>query len=658
MLARGILTSPLSVFGAVLPVAACGLTALGCGSSSGSHYGPPPSTGQTTAPIRSANSGSVATTTSSTTNAAPTLDVSPQASALPLNQAHLLTATASDDGLPAGTLTYAWSQVSGPEAAWFSQPTLPELRVGLPVAGTYVIRCEVSDGERTTAVEVQLEGQEIQEVPAFPEVGFLSRTLVGEEAGKAYYDTLDPEGERDTLAGFLRVNGFDQGGPDVESVYFNAGDLGFGRAMSAKVIDANTMAFVTTNHANLDDVINDADEIATVVMEISPGPNGGPSFTKFFVYDGNGERVTGADLDGHGTKYVPDLCISCHGGTAQPIVNGVYGNGGDIGARLLPFDAQTFEFTNRNGFTRADQEAPLKALNEAVYRSPVVSDTVKELIEGWYGGPGFPRATQQDDFVPAEWVKETELYLEVYAPSCRTCHANMDAPLDFASSDVFLAHSPKIQAELEKRTMPDSRRTFEAFWSSSRPALLAASLTNPTPVTVPLGLPQVAVEVEREIETDSANFLLDVRVDFAGVAEVAVANPQDMIDAAEARIVELGQQRQILINEGRGQLVQEVDQRIADLDRRRDRMVAWLDDNTLAQLQAQQAALMDDWDDLLDRANRRLANANGRAQGQVRDDTRFQINSLVNDLRGGVRRLQQLQRELHSASAPVRPAGE
>ncbi|MEZ6183561.1 MAG: hypothetical protein R3F62_00950 [Planctomycetota bacterium] len=644
--------SPWQVVMSLSCATLCGVTVLGCGNGGGGGFYAP---AQTTAPIRSANSGSVATATSATPqNQAPSVVLDPQDSRRPLNLVHVLSAQLQDDGLPAGALTVTWSQVSGPATAWISDASALELRVGLPEQGDYVFRCEVTDGQLDASAEVTLRGTAIEEVPAFPEVGFLSRTLTGEEQAKAYYETVDPDGSRETLTEFMRTNGFDQGA-DIEATYFNGGDLGFGRDMSAK-INAQTQAWITTNHANLDDTISGDEPIATVTMEITPGANGGKPFTKFFVYDDQGRRVTGADLDGHGVKFVPDLCIGCHGGAAQPVANGVYGNGGDVGARLLPFDAQTFEYLDRDGFRRADQEPALKDMNLAVHASPVVTPRVKELIEGWYGGPTFPRQTQDDAFVPATWQTDAELYLDVYAPSCRTCHSNMEAPLDFASADLFKAYAPQIHKELEARTMPDSRKTFEAFWSSPRPALLLAALPNPTPLNVPLGLPQVAVGVERRVEQDSRAALLDVRIGFAALGDLLMRDPQALMTAAQARVTELGVQRQALIDDGEGRLVQEVDQRIDDLERRSRQLGDWIAQNGLAELQDDQARLLRDWRDLLRRADGRLDRANGnRARQQAQDDLREDMNQLRQDLRGGVRRLERLQTTLHAASAPVRP---
>lgn len=75
-----------------------------------------------------------------------------------------LQVTATDDGLPSGTLTYAWTVVTAPAAATGSNAAqiLTTPSAGIPsanaqnpravmrVAGTYVFRVAVSDGNLTT----------------------------------------------------------------------------------------------------------------------------------------------------------------------------------------------------------------------------------------------------------------------------------------------------------------------------------------------------------------------------------------------------------------------------------------------------------------------------------------------------------------------------
>ncbi|HEX5588373.1 MAG TPA: hypothetical protein VFZ17_13755, partial [Acidimicrobiia bacterium] len=57
-----------------------------------------------------------------------------------------LNATATDDGLPNGTLTRQWSQVSGPGTATFVDPSAAATTASFDQAGTYVLRLSASDG--------------------------------------------------------------------------------------------------------------------------------------------------------------------------------------------------------------------------------------------------------------------------------------------------------------------------------------------------------------------------------------------------------------------------------------------------------------------------------------------------------------------------------
>jgi PKD repeat protein len=78
-------------------------------------------------------------------NIAPIVNVgSDQTITLPANAT--LNATVSDDGLPNGTLTYAWSQVSGPGIATFANLNTEDTTVSFPAAGTYALLLSVSDG--------------------------------------------------------------------------------------------------------------------------------------------------------------------------------------------------------------------------------------------------------------------------------------------------------------------------------------------------------------------------------------------------------------------------------------------------------------------------------------------------------------------------------
>ena len=76
--------------------------------------------------------------------------VSPANVSLPSTTA-TLNGTVSDDGLPNGTLTLQWTQISGPTAATIASPTSASTQVTLPLAGNYVFQLAASDSVFTTA---------------------------------------------------------------------------------------------------------------------------------------------------------------------------------------------------------------------------------------------------------------------------------------------------------------------------------------------------------------------------------------------------------------------------------------------------------------------------------------------------------------------------
>jgi hypothetical protein len=84
-------------------------------------------------------------------NTAPTVSIScPSSLAAPLNKTITLTGIVSDDGLPTPpSLTYAWTQVSGPAPVVFLGTTSASTIAGFPNAGVYVVRLTASDGQLT-----------------------------------------------------------------------------------------------------------------------------------------------------------------------------------------------------------------------------------------------------------------------------------------------------------------------------------------------------------------------------------------------------------------------------------------------------------------------------------------------------------------------------
>jgi RHS repeat-associated protein len=67
-----------------------------------------------------------------------------------------LIGSATDDGLPSGTLTVNWSKVSGPGTVTFTQPTLVATSASFSVEGVYVLRLTANDGALTASDDVQV----------------------------------------------------------------------------------------------------------------------------------------------------------------------------------------------------------------------------------------------------------------------------------------------------------------------------------------------------------------------------------------------------------------------------------------------------------------------------------------------------------------------
>jgi mono/diheme cytochrome c family protein len=372
---------------------------------------------------------------------------------------------------------------------------------------------------------------------------------------QAYYDTIDPATgalKKDTLRKWLTANGFNASaedyGADAHAVYVNNYDLGFGRDMYMKqgACDTNTaslplsqraghcdMAFVVVNYTSLENAARRISPILAVAMEYSAASPGGERFTKFYTFapdrrDGEFKRVLSANLDGRGEKYMPQGCVTCHGGVPGGVdSSGAYANSGNVHAAFLSWDLNALLFSDtdpsftrktryvslRNAYTRASQEAPLKALNAGAYLTlkdpqamPGRFALARELVEGWYGGPELPSASFNTSYTPAGWQvtgldgiagtnddnpsTAATMYQEVFGPHCRACHvyqiptadprvaalcnndASDDASVSVSSPDQLpigcyrqLVAAPLLSEVLNDARMPLARLTLDRFWT-------------------------------------------------------------------------------------------------------------------------------------------------------------------------------------------------
>src|SRR6185437_9258074 len=97
------------------------------------------------------------------TNQAPTVAIIADHTSvtLPTNTV-TLNGVINDDGLPNGTISTQWAQISGPAAVNIAQVTSTSVKVSFPAAGVYVIKLTANDGqlssEATIAITVATSG--------------------------------------------------------------------------------------------------------------------------------------------------------------------------------------------------------------------------------------------------------------------------------------------------------------------------------------------------------------------------------------------------------------------------------------------------------------------------------------------------------------------
>ena len=290
-------------------------------------------------------------------------------------------------------------------------------------------------------------------------------------------------GVKTTLDKFKTQNNFSA--DEASAVYFNAGDLGFGRGMHMWTNGAD-IAYYVSNYANVEAARLGLGLIATVAMDFSPNPLGGAAYTKFYVFNSSGARVSFADLDGRGAKYVPRLCIVCHAGQYAPPNNINHGN---TQSRFIAFDLSSYAYSGFDpAFSRGSQEENFRKLNLGILQktSASLSAAGLELLNGWYNHSGKTitdtNQTQLDSFVPTGWSTKASLYTNVVRPSCRTCHVNRDAPLDWAkfsgtsllgnpNTAGFRQYGPVIEPFVcGIRFMPHAKVPYISFWANSTPA--------------------------------------------------------------------------------------------------------------------------------------------------------------------------------------------
>ena len=219
--------------------------------------------------------------------------------------------------------------------------------------------------------------------------------------------------------------------------------------------------------------------IACVAMDYQSTPiSDFAQFTRFLVFGPSGELLPSVNLDGRGEKFLPGACVACHGGDNYSGQYPTDGSGApDIGAHFLPYDAGNFAFSTQAGYTDAAQEPAIYQLNQNILGTDPTEATVN-LITGWYAGG----EVLDKNYVPPAWSSQSDVYKNVVARSCRTCHAAVSSSFDWDSIGPgdpagtidgvpgFAAYAGDVcdgGTLTGSQDMPNSKVTFDRMWNSA-----------------------------------------------------------------------------------------------------------------------------------------------------------------------------------------------
>ena len=301
-----------------------------------------------------------------------------------------------------------------------------------------------------------------------------------EATGEAYYAAT---GAAATLPDFKARYGFsaNETAPytngEVESRYYNKGDLGIGRVMHCRqfIIAARrglacyVRNYANTNNPGLEPIAFGADEtnylsaalqkvseqnFATVAMvQYDDSPQ-----VDFSVYAHNiivtprpaprppliriEEPLSPiAQLDNHGANIVvPTNCLSCHGGQFDDNNTGT-GVQRAYGARFLPFDSDPRILSFATGslatsfpaYTQAAQAGNIRELNRLILEFAQTPSDEKKHITTMYGNENGITlgSTYIQNYLPSTWSAtpaSAKLYREVVKPYCIGCHVSWPRP--------------------------------------------------------------------------------------------------------------------------------------------------------------------------------------------------------------------------------------
>jgi hypothetical protein len=286
------------------------------------------------------------------------------------------------------------------------------------------------------------------------------------------------------------------GQPPNEAIYGNPGDLGVGRRAFCEqrlrgppVPGLYTICYATAHGIppgqpgfNDPQTITHPNEgtVGDYILSMVIAKDASGTVFLAFGKEGSYPLLPTVRLDTEGPKFVPFACLSCHGGTYNPVTRKV------DGASLLPLDPELLAFASPAD--QAAQEEKIRRINQMVVNSDPTS-AIAVYIRGLYNGAASlsqPGARAKPDFVPAGWAAQAGFYRQVVRPYCALCHLAAPAAWNFASWTNFQSNAALIRADVcMAHIMPHGELQYKAFWTKDTgplylPGLLATTLGFPS----------------------------------------------------------------------------------------------------------------------------------------------------------------------------------
>lgn len=240
-------------------------------------------------------------------------------------------------------------------------------------------------------------------------------------------------------------------GTEFEATFVNKVDLNLTRNHHGIRVGDDHLAFYVCNHLGptdesqaavdvaIDNAVAGRNLVACVAMDysVSPGVNGDRPFIKYFIFGPSGELLPSVNLDGRREKFVPGVCVACHGGEHYAGSYPEDGSGvANVGASYLPFDIDNYAFSSESGLRKEDQLAEIRQLNQLLLESNPTQGMIA-LITAWYAGGG---DAPDETYVPPSYATtatDTAYYRNVIKPYCRTCHVAYGGSFNSEDKDTF-----------------------------------------------------------------------------------------------------------------------------------------------------------------------------------------------------------------------------